>query len=75
MMGRSRPVGGKEMRNWRSTGRPAYGKTRGLADKTGVGGLVGSFAASPIKAWSVGFRDMDPSLDLVVIVSSPPFPK
>jgi len=74
-MGRSCPAGGKETRSCGSTVRPGYGNTRGLTEITSVGGLVESFAASPVNAWSVGFRRMDPSLNAVAIVSCFRVPK
>jgi hypothetical protein len=49
MMGRLAPVMGAVTRMERSTMRPGYGKTKGLTEMIGVGGVVGSFAAFPIK--------------------------
>jgi hypothetical protein len=68
MMGRLAPVMGAVTRMERSTMRPGYGKTRGLTEITGVAGVVGSFAASPIKAWSFGARDVVVSVAMMMVL-------
>ena len=47
--------------------RPGYGNTRGLTEMTGTGVLEGRFAASPIKAWSLGTRGRVVSVDMVMM--------
>lgn len=51
MIGRASPVEGTVTRSWRSTGRPRAGRTTGLKDMMGLGGLTGILAAAPMRVW------------------------
>lgn len=51
-MGRLEPLMGADTLMVRSMIRPGYGKARRPTEMTGVDGVVGIFAASPIKARS-----------------------